>query len=58
MRLVHLVGGGERVRTVLVRVRVGDSALIARLTSRAAHELAIQPGQPIWLQVKSVALVE
>ena len=42
----------------LVRVRVGASALLARLTSRAAHELGIHPGQPIWLQVKSVALIE
>ncbi len=56
--VVDALQADEHPGLTLVRVRVGDSALIARLTSRAAHELAIQPGQPIWLQVKSVALVE
>ena len=48
----------EHPGLMLVRVRVGESILIARLTTRSAHELGIHPGQPIWLQVKSVALVE
>jgi molybdate transport system ATP-binding protein len=48
----------EHPGLTLVRVRVGESILIARLTTRSAHELGIHPGQPIWLQVKSVALVE
>lgn len=47
----------EHPGLTLVRVRVGASALLARLTSRAAHELGVHPGQPIWLQVKSVALM-
>ena len=31
--------------------------LLARITARAAHELQLAPGQLVWAQVKSVALV-
>jgi molybdate transport system ATP-binding protein len=49
---------------VLVRVRTraeGDGAgatLLARVTRRAAHALALAPGLPVWTMVKSVALLE
>ena len=43
---------------ILVRVKVGASALIARLTKRAASSLGIVVGQTVWVQVKSVALME
>lgn len=43
---------------MLVRVKVGASALIARLTKRAADTLGIAVGRSVWLQVKSVALME
>ncbi len=43
---------------VLVRVRVGQSVLVARLTRRSAHALELTPGQAVWAQVKTVALVE
>lgn len=42
---------------VLVRVRCGDSLLLARITRRACESLALQAGSPVWVQVKSVALV-
>jgi molybdate transport system ATP-binding protein len=42
---------------VIVRMRCGESMLIARITARAAHSLALAPGQRVWAQVKSVALV-
>lgn len=52
----------EHPGLTLVRVRVGEgkanSAFIARLTARAAHALQLTVGQAIWVQVKSVALVE
>ena len=41
----------------LVRVRVGESALVARLTRRSAAALELAPGHRIWAQVKSVALI-
>ncbi|QXP83770.1 molybdenum ABC transporter ATP-binding protein [Methylococcus sp. Mc7] len=42
----------------LVRVRVGESPLLARLTKRSASALGIVRGQEVWVQVKSVALME
>lgn len=42
----------------LVRMRVGDSVLLARLTRRSAAALDVQPGRTLWVQVKSVALLE
>jgi len=42
----------------LVGVRVGETPLIARLTARSAHNLALEPGKPIWVQIKSVAVIE
>ncbi|MBF0424397.1 MAG: molybdenum ABC transporter ATP-binding protein [Magnetococcales bacterium] len=43
---------------VLVRVQVGASPLLARITRRAVANLELVPGKPIWVQVKSVALIE
>jgi len=42
---------------VLVRVRLGASHLLVRLTARAFAQLQLVQGQPVWVQVKSVALV-
>ena len=42
---------------VLVRLRCGDSIFLARITARSADALALAPGQTVWAQVKSVALV-
>jgi molybdate transport system ATP-binding protein len=42
---------------VLVRLRCSDSIFLARITARAADTLALAPGQTVWAQVKSVALV-
>jgi molybdate transport system ATP-binding protein len=41
----------------LMRLRVGASPLLARLTQRAAASLALQPGMPVWAQIKAVALI-
>jgi molybdate transport system ATP-binding protein len=34
-----------------------DALLLARITARAAHALQLAEGQPVWAQVKSVALI-
>lgn len=47
----------EQEGQALVRLMVGQTALIARITQRSRAELALQPGQSVWVQVKSVALV-
>lgn len=42
---------------VLVRLRCGNSLVLARLTRRAVDTLALAPGVPVWVQLKSAALV-
>ena len=44
--------------TTLVRLLAGNTPFLSRLTSRSAAQLALTPGQPVWLQIKSVALVD
>lgn len=41
----------------LLRLRAGPSPLLARLTRRAAAGLGLHAGQPVWVQIKAVALV-
>ncbi len=41
----------------LVRMNVGGSPLVARLTRRSAHALALAPGQMLYAQIKAVALI-
>jgi molybdate transport system ATP-binding protein len=42
----------------LVRVRVGESPMLARLTKRSVAALELSSGKSIWAQVKSVAVIE
>jgi len=55
---VDAMADDEHPGLALVRVQVGESRLVARLTKRAAYELGISPGQTLWAQVKSVALMQ
>lgn len=41
----------------LLRLQVGASPILARLTKRAAAGLALGPGKPVWVQIKAVALI-
>lgn len=43
---------------VLVRLDLGHSLLLARVTRRAVDSLGLRVGVPAWAQVKSVAVVE
>jgi len=54
---VEEVGAGGAPGQVLVRMRVGQSALLARITERSRRELGIVPGLQLWAQVKAVALL-
>lgn len=40
----------------LVTVVCRDQQLLCRLTQRALHELKLEPGAKVWVQIKSVAL--
>ncbi|MBI5717754.1 MAG: molybdenum ABC transporter ATP-binding protein [Burkholderiales bacterium] len=55
---VEEVADDEHPALALVRVRVGASPVLARLTRRSAHVLELAPGLPVWAQVKTVALME
>ncbi len=55
---VEAIGKDQHPGLTLVRIRVGQTALLARLTRRAAAALEVQPGIHIWAQIKSVALME
>ena len=41
----------------LLRLHLGESPLLARLTRRSAAALLLAPGQPVWVQIKAVALI-
>jgi molybdate transport system ATP-binding protein len=54
---VDAVGPSGTPGQVLVRLLVGETALLARITERSRRELAIAPGCALWAQVKAVALL-
>ncbi|HZV54804.1 MAG TPA: molybdenum ABC transporter ATP-binding protein [Rhodocyclaceae bacterium] len=41
----------------LVKLNVGKSAVVARLTHRSACGLDLRPGKPVYVQIKAVALI-
>ena len=43
--------------STLVKLKVSRELVIARLSSRSAHDLALAPGLNVWAQIKSVAIV-
>ncbi|MDQ5897130.1 MAG: molybdate transport system ATP-binding protein [Pseudomonadota bacterium] len=55
---VESVGDDDHPALAMVRVRVGGAVLLARLTRRAVDQLGVLPGRRLWVQVKSVALLE
>ncbi len=55
---VEAIGGDEHPGLAIVRILIGNSRFLARLTRRAVAELNLELKQNIWVQVKSVALME
>jgi len=41
----------------LVRLKVGDNYLLARLTQKSLHNMALILGKSVWIQIKSAAIV-
>ena len=52
------IADGDHPAVVAVKVDVGGTPLIARLTARSAVLLGLEPGKPVFAQIKSVAIVE
>lgn len=40
----------------MVHLQCAQTTLLARITARAAHQLALHAGQPVWAQLKSAAI--
>ena len=55
---VDAIGDDEHPGLALVRVRVGQTMLLAKLTKRAVAALGLVVDQGVWVQIKSVALME
>jgi molybdate transport system ATP-binding protein len=55
---VEAIADDDHPALALVRVRIGAVPVVARLTRRSAHALALAVGMPVWAQVKTVALME
>jgi molybdate transport system ATP-binding protein len=55
---IDAVGKDTHPALALARLRVGRSALLARLTRRSAAELGVAAGGEFWAQIKSAALIE
>ncbi|QBK06634.1 molybdenum ABC transporter ATP-binding protein [Hylemonella gracilis] len=55
--VVDAIAPDAHASQVLVRLRCGESLLLARITRRACEALGLCPGLPVWAQVKSAALV-
>ncbi len=60
------VQAGQALVTLACNAPTGESqagasdsgeVLLARITARAAHALALEPGLRVWAQVKAAALV-
>lgn len=56
--VVEAIGADDHPGLQLVRVRVGASCVIARITRRSAAQLQLGIGTPVHVQIKSVALME
>ena len=54
---VEAVVAADTPAHVLVRLDAGGTPLLARITRRSADQLAVIPGQAIWAQIKTVALL-
>ena len=55
--IVEQMAGDHHPALSLLRLKVGPSPLLARLTQRSAVGLGLVPGMPVWVQIKAVALI-
>lgn len=57
LAVVDAIAPDVHASQVLVRLRCGESLLLARITRRACESLGLHAGLAVWAQVKSAALV-
>ncbi len=51
------ISSGQDESIALVRLKLGEEYIIARLTQRSLHQMQLEPGKKVWAQIKSVAIV-
>lgn len=56
--VIHSISDDRHPAQCLISVRCGETVLLARVTRRALNRLGLAVSQPVWCQIKSVALVE
>lgn len=56
--VVEAIGDDDHAAHSLVRVKIGESVLLARITKRSVAALDLHPGLPVWAQIKSVAVAQ
>lgn len=54
---VASLGNDAHPALALVKLDVGGSPVIARVTHRSAAQLGLEPGMGVWIQIKAVALL-
>lgn len=54
---IDQMGDGGHPALALLRLNIGQSPLLARLTQRSSMSLGLVPGMPVWVQIKAVALI-
>lgn len=52
------IGQDEHPGLALVKLKVGSTFFVARVTHRSLHHLKLSVGETTWMQIKSVALVQ
>ncbi len=55
---IKVIADDEHPGLALARIEIGASVVTARLAKRAVAVMELTPGQEIWVQVKSVSLIE
>lgn len=56
--VVESVASDAHPAQMMVRLRCGESVLLARITRRAWATLGLEVGQVVWAQVKSAAIIQ
>ncbi|MGO9446321.1 MAG: molybdenum ABC transporter ATP-binding protein [Thiobacillaceae bacterium] len=54
---IREMGGDSHPALYLIRVQVGDTPIVARVTKRSAAALNLTTGKSVWIQIKAVALI-
>jgi len=49
---------GDHPSVQLIRLKIGESSVVSRLTTRSLVNMQLKVGKSVWVQIKSVAIIE